>query len=157
MRAPSVAFYVALFLLLHIFRIKFLSLLAFLLACGIAIAWRYLRLNKLHLNPPTQAAAFVSGATSGIGLETALQYARSGLVTFAGCRDLADAEELMRAAGPVANMIVPVECDVSRNSSVQQAASIIRQEMEKRNLIGLYACTLVAGSKRELLWRGTAL
>lgn len=147
MRAPSIAFYVALFLLLHFFRIKFLSLLAFVLACGVAILWRYLRLNKLHLNPPSQAAAFVTGATSGIGLETALQFARSGLVTFAGCRDLSDAEELIRAAGPVANMIVPIECDVTRNSSVQQAANIVREEMEKRNLLGLYACTLVAGSK----------
>ncbi len=148
MRAPSIAFYVALLIATHIFRIKLLSLLALCVAVGVSVAWRYLRLFKLQMRAPPHAAAFVSGATSGIGLQTAVQFARSGLLTFAGCRNVNDAGELLKAAGFASNMIVPVECDVTSTTSVNECANLIREEMEKRQILGLYACTLNAGVMR---------
>jgi NAD(P)-dependent dehydrogenase (short-subunit alcohol dehydrogenase family) len=148
MRAPSLVFYVALLFATHIFRIKLLTLLALSLAVGVTLLWRFLRLFKLPLRAPAHAAAFVSGATSGIGLQTAVQFARSGLLTFAGCRSVDDARELLKEAGSAANMIVPVECDVTSTTSVNECARLIREEMEKRQILGLYACTLNAGVMR---------
>ncbi len=145
MRQPSVAFYVALLFLLHFFGIKFAAFCSLCLAIAVSVGWRLLCQYKLQVSPPENAAAFVTGASSGIGQTTALEFAKRGLVVFAGVRKLQDGDQLVKLAGKNGKLIVPVICDVCDTSSVNSAAKTVAEEIRRRNLTGLFCLGSIAG------------
>jgi len=79
--------------------------------------------------------ALVTGANKGIGLETARQLAREGIIVFLGARDeargLAAAEKL-RAEGLDAR---PLRLDVTDDESVAAAASFLEQSAGRLDIL----------------------
>lgn len=73
------------------------------------------------------AVVLVSGATSGMGLETTLCLARQGYRVFAGYRSDAGRRTLEDHAHELADRIIPVPLDVQERTSVDRAvASALR-------------------------------
>lgn len=73
------------------------------------------------------AVVLVSGATSGMGLETTLRLARQGYRVFAGYRSDAGRRTLEDHAHELADRIIPVPLDVQDSISVDRAvASALR-------------------------------
>ena len=73
------------------------------------------------------AVVLVSGATSGMGLETTLRLARQGYRVFAGYRSDAGRHTLEDHAHELADRIIPVPLDVQESISVDRAvASALR-------------------------------
>lgn len=73
------------------------------------------------------AVVLVSGATSGMGLETTLCLARQGYRVFAGYRSDAGRRTLEDHAHELADRIIPVPLDVQESTSVDRAvASALR-------------------------------
>jgi NAD(P)-dependent dehydrogenase (short-subunit alcohol dehydrogenase family) len=142
MRQPSSAFYIALLFGIHFLGIKLYALLVVAL---VSVAWRLICQFKLQVAPPDNAAAFVTGASSGIGLETSIQLASRGIVVFAGVRKAKDGEDVKKQAGKNAKFMVPVICDVCDTSSVQSAAKTVAEEIRARNLTGLFSLCSIAG------------
>lgn len=72
--------------------------------------------------PRMGGVALVTGCSSGIGLETALELARAGHSVHAGVRDMSRAGDLTRAAAAESLDVRPVRLDVTDGSSVRDAA-----------------------------------
>lgn len=70
----------------------------------------------------TDSAVLVTGASTGIGRETALLLDRHGFTVFAGVRKASDGEELAAAAS---GSLVPVLLDVTKPEQIAQAAALI--------------------------------
>ena len=70
-----------------------------------------------------QRSVLVTGASSGIGKETALLLASKGFHVFAGVRRKADAEALARES---TGSLVPLLVDVTDSSSIRGAAQAVR-------------------------------
>ncbi|KAI9183684.1 hypothetical protein H9P43_004602 [Blastocladiella emersonii ATCC 22665] len=91
---------------------------------------------------PVQAtgrdAVVLSGASTGIGFDTALTLARSGVLVFAGVRREADAAKLLAAADG-ASTLVPIMLDVASEASIAQAVARVTAELAARNaqLVGI--------------------
>ncbi|MDQ2909362.1 MAG: SDR family oxidoreductase [Candidatus Eremiobacteraeota bacterium] len=85
--------------------------------------------------PPTppRAAVLVSGASTGVGYSTAVRLARAGFIVFAGVRRDADAQTLVREAGPD---VTPIVLDVTDAESVARAAQTIAARCDAK-LLGL--------------------
>ena len=71
--------------------------------------------------------ALVSGASSGIGLATALALARSGARVFAGVRD-PEAEQLQEATRATEGRIAPVRLDVTDPDSVRACVDSVEAQ-----------------------------
>ncbi len=72
--------------------------------------------------------AFVTGSSSGIGLETSLALAKDGYRTFASMRDTGKAIELQEAAKKENLSIDVIELDVDREDSIMSAVKKIMSE-----------------------------
>src|SRR4051794_8255991 len=75
-------------------------------------------------------AVLVTGASRGIGLETAYSLAHTGFEVWAGVRDAADAVRLRDQAETRKIPLRPVILDVTREESVAEAISTIRQKTD---------------------------
>ena len=71
--------------------------------------------------------ALITGCSTGIGLDTAIAFARRDYRVFAGIRNPATAAALHEAVA-TGLPIVPVPLDVDRDDSVQQAVERVLQE-----------------------------
>jgi NADP-dependent 3-hydroxy acid dehydrogenase YdfG len=67
-------------------------------------------------------SAVITGTSTGIGLETALLFARRGYRVYAGARNPAASEGLQRAVGE-GLPLTPIALDVDRDESVRQAVA----------------------------------
>jgi NAD(P)-dependent dehydrogenase (short-subunit alcohol dehydrogenase family) len=67
-------------------------------------------------------SALITGTSTGIGLETALLFARRGYRVYAGARSPAASEGLQRAVGE-GLPLTPIALDVDRDESVRQAVA----------------------------------
>jgi NAD(P)-dependent dehydrogenase (short-subunit alcohol dehydrogenase family) len=76
----------------------------------------------------------VTGASSGIGRATSLLLVRNGFRVFAGVRTEWDADSL-RAEGGAG--LVPIELDVTHNSSIAAAVAEVERQLEGEGLDGL--------------------
>ncbi|MFD7116156.1 SDR family NAD(P)-dependent oxidoreductase [Streptomyces sp. NPDC056652] len=65
----------------------------------------------------------ITGATRGLGLETARQLARAGHTVYLGARDLKQGQEVAEPIGAHA-----IQLDVTDEESVQAAAKLVREE-----------------------------
>lgn len=72
--------------------------------------------------------ALVTGCSSGIGLESALELARRGHVVHAGVRDMARAGALTEAAATESLDVRPVRLDVTDGASVRGAVEAVLRE-----------------------------
>src|SRR5437660_404443 len=83
----------------------------------------------------TQKVALISGANKGIGLETARQLGKKGVVVFLGARDLAKGEaaaEQLKKEGIDARA---VKFDVVNPADVQSAAEKIGKEFGRLDIL----------------------
>jgi len=76
----------------------------------------------------------VTGASTGIGRETALLLAKNGFTVFAGVRRASDGEALAEAAS---GSLVPLLIDVTNASQIAEAASMITERVGASGLAGL--------------------
>src|SRR3979490_1225282 len=67
-------------------------------------------------------SALITGTSTGIGLETALLFARRGFRVYAGARNPAASEGLQRAVADGLSL-TPIALDVDRDESVRQAVA----------------------------------
>ncbi len=85
----------------------------------------------------TGRTAVVTGATAGIGRETAKGLARAGAFVVLACRDRARADalasEIEREAYPGTALVV--ELDLASLASVERAAAAIRERVERIDLL----------------------
>ncbi|MGD3108653.1 SDR family oxidoreductase [Streptomyces sp. YGL11-2] len=85
--------------------------------------------------PPAGRAVVITGASTGLGEECALQLARRGFRVFAGVRTAADGERL-RAVAPSARLR-PVLMDVTDEDSLRAAANEVAGIMGEQGVWGL--------------------
>jgi len=73
----------------------------------------------------TTKVVIISGASSGIGLATAIAFANKGWKTYAGVRNLAKKQNIAEAAKrhQVENLLETLELDVTKQASVQAAVA----------------------------------
>jgi NAD(P)-dependent dehydrogenase (short-subunit alcohol dehydrogenase family) len=76
----------------------------------------------------TTRVVLITGCSSGIGLETALAFARRGDTTVASMRNPAKADVLMKRASEEGLAIGLVQLDVTGDASVQSAVAEIEQQ-----------------------------
>jgi NAD(P)-dependent dehydrogenase (short-subunit alcohol dehydrogenase family) len=72
--------------------------------------------------------ALITGASTGIGEATTLRLARAGWTVFAGVRDPAAGERLVRDAGSGTGRVLALTLDVTNTEQVAQAAARVAQE-----------------------------
>ena len=81
-----------------------------------------------------RSAVVVTGASSGIGRACALELDRAGYQVFASVRKTKDAALLKKAAS---EHLTPILMDVTDESSIRSAASIVAQAVGNSGLVGL--------------------
>jgi len=123
----SIAFVATFFTFLYLTGSTFTFFFALGAAIGVSVLWRwYLRPFILGKAAPSQSAVLVTGTSSGIGRETALQYAKKGLHVFAGVRKKSDAPEHVN--------ITPLVVDITKDDEVKEAFETVSKELTKRDL-----------------------
>src|SRR5258708_5195651 len=75
-----------------------------------------------HMERKDMLSALITGTNTGIGLETALLFARGGFGVSAGARNPAASEGLQRAVADGLSL-TPIALDVDRDESVRQAVA----------------------------------
>lgn len=92
----------------------------------------------------------VTGANSGIGLETARAFARRGAHLLLACRDPAKGEAARRelTAGAVPGTVTVVRCDLASRQSVAEAAAQVTDSTQQLDV--LVANAAVMGGPFEL-------
>src|SRR6202049_1552734 len=75
-----------------------------------------------HMERKDMLSALITGTSTGIGLETALLFARRGFRVYAGARNPAASEGLQRAVADGLSF-TPIALDVDRDESVRQAVA----------------------------------
>lgn len=76
----------------------------------------------------TKKIALVTGANKGIGLETARQLAKKGMTVLIGARDRRKGDEAVAEFRKDNLQAQVLEIDVSRSTSIQQAAAQVEKE-----------------------------
>ena len=79
--------------------------------------------------------ALVTGNSSGIGFETALQLARSGFNTYASMRNLEKSKNITEIANRENLPVQVVQLDVNNDRSVKEAIGRIEQEQERLDVL----------------------
>jgi NAD(P)-dependent dehydrogenase (short-subunit alcohol dehydrogenase family) len=105
-------------------------------------------------NIPDQSGriAVVTGANSGVGLETALALAVRGATVVLACRDTgkaADAADQIRAAAPRAELEV-VPLDLASMASVRAAAAQLRAKFRRLDLLVNNAAVMAVPQQQTL-------
>ncbi|KAI9031470.1 hypothetical protein DFJ74DRAFT_754449 [Hyaloraphidium curvatum] len=95
---------------------------------------------------PGDGAVFITGASTGIGADTALGLASDGFLVFTGVRKPADGERLVAqaAAGKGKGNLVPVIVDVSDAAQVDAAAATVKAHLASLPAGGPHKPHLVA-------------
>lgn len=81
-----------------------------------------------------ERAVVVTGASTGIGRETALLLAARGFTVFAGVRKAADGEAIAAAAS---GALIPVILDVTKPEQIAAAAALVTERVGDVGLAGL--------------------
>ncbi len=79
-------------------------------------------------------SVLITGASTGIGRECAIDLSRAGWRVFAGVRKTQDGEALRTTSG---DSVVPVILDVTDDKSIQQAAATVEEQLSGSGLDGL--------------------
>lgn len=96
--------------------------------------------------PNMEKIAVVTGSSSGIGFETALDLARNGYYTYATMRDTSKGTKITDAAKKENLTIEVLELDVDKENSVKKAIEKILQDKKKIDVLvnnagyGLFGC-----------------
>ncbi len=109
------------------------------------------------MNQKIKSAVVITGASTGVGRETALLLDKQGYQVFAGVRTKKDAESLKLNAS---SNLLPIILDVTKSEQIKSAVELISLTIVDRGLIGLInnAGILVDGpleylSIEELRWQ----
>ncbi len=103
-------------------------------------------------NPTDHKAYIITGPTSGIGLCTALELARHGLVVLVG-RHLTKLNEVQKAIEKKGRKAVPIVCDLSSIASVDRAArEIIALDLPIAGLVNNAGIMQMHATKNDLGW-----
>lgn len=81
-----------------------------------------------------ERAVLITGASTGIGRETALLLDRAGWIVFAGVRRAVDGEQL---AAEASERLIPVLLDVTKPEQIDAAAVLVAERMGAAGLAGL--------------------
>lgn len=112
---------------------------------------KFLKGNRPTIPPDGRKGspvAWVTGANSGFGLETAKALAKAGFRVYATYRQKARAGELFELA--LRDKVVPVAMDVTQDSSVRAVAETIRKKESRLDLLVNNAGSVVAGFLEDL-------
>lgn len=99
--------------------------------------------SKMRSTPP--ASALVTGANRGIGLEFVRQLADAGCKALAACRRPEEAAELDQLAEAHPDRVVPMELDVSSESSIAAIAQALEESGLPLDLLLHNAGTVAQG------------
>ncbi|WP_342354177.1 SDR family NAD(P)-dependent oxidoreductase, partial [Streptomyces inhibens] len=91
--------------------------------------------------PPAGRAVVITGASSGLGKECALQLEQRGFRVFAGVRKVADGERLRAEASSA--RLRPVLMDVTDEESIRAAAAEVAESVGEQ---GVWALVNNAGT-----------
>lgn len=97
-----------------------------------------------------QKVALITGCSTGIGLETALELARNGFYTFASMRDLNKSNKIEEAASAENLPIQIIQLDVNDENSVAKAVSIISAQKDRLDVLVNNAGYGLFGSVEDL-------
>jgi NAD(P)-dependent dehydrogenase (short-subunit alcohol dehydrogenase family) len=89
----------------------------------------------MNINEQDQKVAIVTGSSSGIGRETALILARNGYTTFATARNLEKTTDLKKISENEKIDLRPVELDVTKDESVNNAKDSILRETGRIDIL----------------------
>jgi len=99
----------------------------------------------------TQKVVLITGCSSGIGLETAIQCAKKGYVVYASMRNLNKNTELKKRIelDKIKNIDI-IELDVSSNNSIDNAVSTIVKKENQIDVLFNNAGFMIMGSLEDL-------
>jgi len=93
------------------------------------------------LEPKDQKVAVVTGSSTGIGFETCLLFARSGILTYATMRDLTKADLIKNIAEKEKLPLKVIQMDVNKDDSVVRAFKEICEDHERGRGIDILVIT----------------
>lgn len=105
------------------------SIVIALLAAALPFAIDFL-LRHEYPAVNTHGGVLVTGASTGIGKHAAVTLANEGFLVFAGVRKEADGESLKKENKD----IIPVILDVIKPEQIEEAKTVIEEELDKRGL-----------------------
>ncbi len=97
---------------------------------------------------PTMRSVMITGASSGIGEDTALYLNQRGWRVFAGVRRTEDGERL-RSAATSPELLIPLICDVTDDDSVSAARDAVRIAVGVDGLQGFFSNAGIAAMDGE--------
>lgn len=118
----------------------------YLLVLGLAVFYAFISRPRRILSPrPEDSAVVVTGCSSGLGMELAVELAEMGYLVLAGLRRHPSKElstrKLAIKDSQVRDRIVPIELDVSKRQSVEEAVQVVEEHLanatKPRLLVGI--------------------